>query len=153
MDWRDGGAASKPRPGVERLVGERPRLRRLPLNPGLHPGSAGSLGRGPQAPPSFCFLSAKQLYSCPLSRVVVTSAGHCAGVNSHVFTPVILATALRGGNYSYPHFPDGAFPDAGHGLSYLIDPLRYERVVYDFLRSIPTVSDKISKTLPDQFSE
>ena len=45
------------------------------------------------------------------------------------------------------------FPDAGHGLSYLIDPLRYERVVYDFLRSIPTVSDKISKTFPDQFIE
>ena len=57
--------------------------------------------------PSFCFLSAKQMYSHPLSRVVVTSAGHCAGVNSRVFTPAILTTALRGGSYSYPHFPDG----------------------------------------------
>lgn len=57
--------------------------------------------------PRACFLSAKQMYSRPLSRVVVTSAGHCAGLNSHVFTPVILATALRSGNYSYPHFPDG----------------------------------------------
>ena len=88
--------------------GGRPRLLwRLPLNPGLHPGSAGSLGQGPQDPPSFCFLSAKQMYSHPLSRVVVTNAGHCAGVNSRVFTPVILTTALGGGSYSYPHFPDG----------------------------------------------
>lgn len=45
------------------------------------------------------------------------------------------------------------FPGAGHGLSYLIDPIRYERIIYDFLRSISTVSDKISKTFPDQFSE
>lgn len=78
-----------------------------PPNPGLHPGSAGNLGRGTQAPPSFCFLSAKQMCSHPLSRVVVTSAGHCAGVNSRIFSPVILPAALGGGNYSYPHFPDG----------------------------------------------
>lgn len=36
------------------------------------------------------------------------------------------------------------FPDAGHGLSYITDPLRYERAVYDFLRSIPTVAPFIS---------
>ena len=45
------------------------------------------------------------------------------------------------------------FPGAGHGLSYLIDPVRYEYVVYDFLRSIPSVSDKISATFLNQFNE
>lgn len=29
------------------------------------------------------------------------------------------------------------FPDAGHGLCYMTDPLRYEDVVYQFLRSVP----------------
>lgn len=36
------------------------------------------------------------------------------------------------------------FPCAGHGLSYLIDPLRYERVVYDFLMTIPSIANEIS---------
>lgn len=36
------------------------------------------------------------------------------------------------------------FPGAGHGLSYLVDPVRYERVVFDFLSAIPQVSKAIS---------
>jgi len=37
------------------------------------------------------------------------------------------------------------FPGAGHGLSYLIDPLRYERVVYEFLCKIPQIAALISE--------
>lgn len=36
------------------------------------------------------------------------------------------------------------FPGAGHGLSYLCDPVRYEQVVYDFLLTIPAVADQIA---------
>ena len=36
------------------------------------------------------------------------------------------------------------FPGAGHGLSYIIDPLRYERVTYEFLSTIPEISPHIS---------
>ena len=36
------------------------------------------------------------------------------------------------------------FPDAGHGLSYLSDPLRYEKVIYDFLMTIPSIAGQIS---------
>ena len=32
------------------------------------------------------------------------------------------------------------FPGAGHGLSYMVDPKRYESVVYDFLLNIPALS-------------
>ena len=35
------------------------------------------------------------------------------------------------------------FPGAGHGLSYMVDPVRYEQVVYEFLSSIPTLKDSI----------
>ena len=35
------------------------------------------------------------------------------------------------------------FPGAGHGLSYLTDPVRYEKVVCRFLGSIPTLKDGI----------
>lgn len=38
------------------------------------------------------------------------------------------------------------FPGAGHGLSYLIDPVRYEKVVYDFLLRIPSVACEISES-------
>lgn len=31
------------------------------------------------------------------------------------------------------------FPEAGHGLSYMTDPLRYEQVTYNFLRQIPAL--------------
>ena len=45
------------------------------------------------------------------------------------------------------------FPEAGHGLSYVVDPLRYERSVYDFLCKIPKVRDKISEDFVRQLSE
>ncbi len=38
------------------------------------------------------------------------------------------------------------FPDAGHGLSYLCDPVRYEQIICDFLRTIPEVADKIAES-------
>lgn len=37
------------------------------------------------------------------------------------------------------------FPGAGHGLCYMTDPLRYERVVVDFLNSIPSLTGTISE--------
>ena len=36
------------------------------------------------------------------------------------------------------------FPDAGHGLSYMTDPVRYEAVVCHFLQSIPSVKNAIN---------
>lgn len=45
------------------------------------------------------------------------------------------------------------FPDAGHGLSYMVDPRRYERVVYEFLCTIPILRDKISVDFVRQLSE
>ena len=35
------------------------------------------------------------------------------------------------------------FPEAGHGLSYLIDPIRYEKTVCHFLRTIPQLNHTI----------
>ena len=42
------------------------------------------------------------------------------------------------------------FPGAGHGLCYLTDPLRYEKVIYDFLKRVPVVADEISETFMQQ---
>ena len=42
------------------------------------------------------------------------------------------------------------FEGAGHGLSYLIDPLRYEAAVYDFLMKIPGVAEEISESFRNQ---
>lgn len=36
-----------------------------------------------------------------------------------------------------------SFPRAGHGLSYLIDPIRYEAVICKFLQSVPSVREYI----------
>ena len=36
------------------------------------------------------------------------------------------------------------FPDAGHGLCYLTDPRRYERIVLHFLNSIPSLRGTVS---------
>lgn len=45
------------------------------------------------------------------------------------------------------------FPDAGHGLSYMVDPRRYERVVYDFLCKFPKLADHIREEFVRQLSE
>lgn len=42
------------------------------------------------------------------------------------------------------------FPGAGHGLSYLIDPIRYEAVVYEFLLGIPQIAGEISESFTKQ---
>lgn len=45
------------------------------------------------------------------------------------------------------------FPEAGHGLCYMVDPVRYEHVVCDFLRTVPSVKDKIAKEFLKQIYE
>ena len=45
------------------------------------------------------------------------------------------------------------FPEAGHGLSYVVDPLRYERSVYEFLCNIPKLDGKISQVFVRQLPE
>ena len=42
------------------------------------------------------------------------------------------------------------FPDAGHCLCYLVDPIRYEKVVYDFLQTIPQIASQISENFTQQ---
>ena len=37
------------------------------------------------------------------------------------------------------------FPDAGHGLSYIVHPEAYEKAVFDFLRKIPALEEYILK--------
>ncbi len=43
------------------------------------------------------------------------------------------------------------FPDAGHGLCYLSDPVAYECAVYEFLRDIPAVGGEISESFGRKF--
>lgn len=45
------------------------------------------------------------------------------------------------------------FPGAGHGLSYMVDPVRYEKVIYEFLCTIPNIKDKINEDFVRQVSE
>jgi len=45
------------------------------------------------------------------------------------------------------------FPDAGHGLCYMTDPIRYETVVCNFLRTIPMLEDQISPEYVRQLLE
>ena len=44
------------------------------------------------------------------------------------------------------------FPDAGHGLCYITDPLRYESVVCKFLLSVPAVADFIRTEYIDELN-
>lgn len=37
------------------------------------------------------------------------------------------------------------FPGAGHGLCYMVDPLRYEKIVIDFLNKIPEIRGSLPK--------
>lgn len=41
------------------------------------------------------------------------------------------------------------FPDTGHGLAYLVDPIRYEQIVFDFYNSIPSISKWIDSDYYD----
>ncbi len=43
------------------------------------------------------------------------------------------------------HIQVETFPDAGHGLSFMIDPARYEKHYTDFLRSVPALSRHFSE--------
>ena len=43
------------------------------------------------------------------------------------------------------------FPGAGHGLSYMVDPIRYESVALEFMSSLPGVSSYLSKEAFDNF--
>ena len=45
------------------------------------------------------------------------------------------------------------FPYAGHGLCYMIDPKRYEQIVYDFLCSVPMLKDTIAPSFVKQLFE
>lgn len=45
------------------------------------------------------------------------------------------------------------FPEAGHGLCYMVDPRRYERVVYNFLNSIPSLTGTIRPDFVAQLYE
>ena len=44
------------------------------------------------------------------------------------------------------------FPNAGHGLSYMVDPLRYERIIYEFLLQIAGIGENISESFRNQIS-
>ena len=61
-----------------------------------------------------------RLVPCEMSTVI---AAHCA-------SSVTVAT----------------FPGAGHGLSYMVDPAKFERIVFDFLNKIPQISPWICET-------
>lgn len=42
------------------------------------------------------------------------------------------------------------FPEAGHGLSYMSDPVRYEEITVEFFRSIPQLKDFLEKENEDR---
>ena len=41
------------------------------------------------------------------------------------------------------------FPNAGHGLCYITDPIRYEAAISSFLKSIPSIKDSIRDVLTE----
>jgi len=45
------------------------------------------------------------------------------------------------------------FPDAGHGLSYISDPVRYERSVCNFLESVPSLEGTIDRAFIAKLNE
>lgn len=45
------------------------------------------------------------------------------------------------------------FPDAGHGLSYMVDPIGYEKAIFHFMQDIPVLRDQINTKFSAQFSE
>ena len=57
------------------------------------------------------------------------------------FVPHEMSQAIYAAN---PDFCElHTFPIAGHGLCYIADPIRYEKVTYNFLKNIPSLSDKV----------
>jgi fermentation-respiration switch protein FrsA (DUF1100 family) len=41
------------------------------------------------------------------------------------------------------------FPNAGHGLSYMSDPVRYEQTTVDFFRNIPKLKEYMERDKND----
>lgn len=91
----------------------------------LHDSSAKDSVRKTNIPIMLIHGEADDFVPCTMSKEI---AANCAG-------PVVLQT----------------FPDAGHGLCYITDPRRYERIILDFLKSIPPVADRISDDFMKQY--
>ena len=64
------------------------------------------------------------------------------------FVPCDMSREIATGN---DHVQLQTFPNAGHGLAYLTDPRRYERIVLDFLLSVPAVADFICEDFVKQY--
>lgn len=70
------------------------------------------------------------------------------GEDDH-FVPCQMSQLIHSANthHSVLH----TFPVSDHGLSYMVDPLRYERVTYEFLHRIPRVATWLDKHIPYNF--
>lgn len=67
------------------------------------------------------------------------------------FVPCSMTHEIAAHCTSY--FEVHTFPEAGHGLCYMTDPRRYERIVYDFVCRIPELKDSVSETFTKQLYE
>ena len=72
------------------------------------------------------------------------------GEDDH-FVPCTMTNEIKAAGAS--RIEAVTFPGAGHGLSYIIDPLRYERAVYEFLASIPEIAGHISQKFISQLDQ
>ena len=59
------------------------------------------------------------------------------------FVPCDMSLEMAGCAGDHVHLE--TFPGAGHGLCYMVDPIRYEQVIYRFLASIPALSGTIDE--------
>lgn len=59
------------------------------------------------------------------------------------FVPCSMSEEIDEASYNMTKLV--TFPDAGHGLSYLVHPEAYEKAVFDFLRKIPALEKYILK--------
>lgn len=57
------------------------------------------------------------------------------------FVPCAMSREIAAAGGSAVRFC--TFPQAGHGLAYLTDPERYEKIVLEFMQSVPAVADFI----------
>lgn len=64
------------------------------------------------------------------------------------FVPCDMSRQIHA--HSDGHTQLATFPYAGHGLSYMIDPVRYEKVVIDFLKTIPALKELSGLENPEQ---